>query len=67
MLPLSFPLGLALFVAALALVVLPLGFAVILFVGGSWALAFVVLVLWGAAMYLLRGLYRRLLEGSGGL
>jgi hypothetical protein len=67
LLPLTVPLGFALLFVVLAFPILPPGYAVILFIEGRWVLASVVLILWGAAMYLLRRLWSRLLEGSNGL
>jgi cytochrome c biogenesis protein CcdA len=67
LLPLTFPLGIALLFLVLAFPILPAGYAVCLFIEGGRVLASVVLVLWGAAMYLLRRLWSRLFEGSDGL
>ena len=67
LLPVTLPLGLLLCLIALAFAIWPPLYVIILFIDGRWIVAPVILVSWGTAMYLLRHVYARIFEGSGGL
>jgi hypothetical protein len=67
LLPITIPVGFALFFVGIAFLIVPPLYAVILFIGGHWVWGIVLVVGWAVAMYLLRHVYARLFEGIGGL